>query len=105
MTNSTPTELAEEIKRNVGQYASDIREGNTGTAINVLTILLADLDRLRDLAAAARVPTDAMVQELGTRLARTHAVYLTRESTRALVLAMLSAAPPSGGSGEKEKAE
>jgi hypothetical protein len=51
-TNQTPDALAEEIKDAVGEYANLIRMGHVADAITVLSKLIADTDRLRDMAAS-----------------------------------------------------
>jgi hypothetical protein len=51
-TNQTPEALAQAIKDAVGEYANLIRMGHVADAIPVLSKLIADTDRLRDMAAS-----------------------------------------------------
>ena len=51
-TNQTPDALAQAIKDAVGEYANLIRMGHVADAIPVLSKLIADTDRLRDMAAS-----------------------------------------------------
>lgn len=51
-TNQTPEALAVEIKDAVGEYANLIRIGHVVDAITVRSKLIADTDRLRDMAVS-----------------------------------------------------
>jgi hypothetical protein len=58
-TNQTPEALAQAIKDAVGEYANLIRMGHVADAIPVLSKLIADTDRLRDMAASGAAVVNA----------------------------------------------